>query len=339
MNWSDRDKKGIIGTLIFHAVIAIILMIFGLSTPLPLPEEKGILVNFGDSDDGMGKLEPSKNVASQSEKKVTPKETPKAAPKPAPTPKPVETNQGTEKLMTQDYEESVAVQSGEKKKKEKTPEEIQKENELRIKRQIEEKLRKEKELAERRKREEELRVQRELEEKIRKEKELEEQRLRAEAEERKRKEAEAKRINEINSRVKNAFGSSGKEAPENESSGEGVTYKPGNQGSEDGSVNSNNRGKGGGFGDGISFSLSGRSPKGLPKPVYPGNEEGYVVVEVNVDRNGKVIKAIPGAKGSTTMNSQLMKAARDAAMNAKFNADPEAPAVQVGTITYHFILD
>ena len=341
MRWSPENRTGLIGTLIFHAIIAMILLFLGFRTPLPLPEEKGILVNFGDGNDGMGKIEPSKNPSPKLASKVVERKAPVVKPDPVSKtePKSVAADKGAEKLMTQDFEESVALNSGKAKNEEKSPEQIKKEEEARIKKAREEKLRREKELAEKLKREEELRIQKELEEKIRKEKELEEKRLKAEAEERKRKEEEARKISQINSRVKNAFGSTGKVSQENTSTGEGVTYKPGNQGSENGSVNSTNHAKGGGFGDGISYSLAGRSPKGLPKPVYPGNEEGYVVVEVNVDRNGKVIKAIAGVKGSTTMNAALLKSARDAALNASFNADPEASAIQVGTITYHFILN
>ena len=343
MGWFPENRAGLIGTLIFHAIIAVILIILGFRTPLPLPEEKGILVNFGDGNAGIGKVEPSKKPGSKPAVKTVEKPAPKLktnpVPKPEPKPKPVSADKGSKKLMTQDYEESVAVNSGAAKEKKKSTEKLRNEKEIRIKRKKEEQLRREKELKEKLKREEELRIQRELEEKIRKEKELEKKRLRAEAEERKRKEEEAQRINEINSRIKNAFGSAGKQTRENESTVEGVTYKSGNQGNENGSVKSTHREVEGGFDDGISYSLAGRSPNGLPKPVYPGNDEGYVVVEVNVDRNGKVIKAIPGVKGSTTMNAALLKAARNAAMNAAFNADPQATAIQVGTITYQFILD
>jgi outer membrane biosynthesis protein TonB len=62
------------------------------------------------------------------------------------------------------------------------------------------------------------------------------------------------------------------------------------------------------------------------------------VVEVSVDRSGKVIQAVPGSKGSTTLDEYLLKVAKEAAIEARFEAKPEAPAVQKGTITYNFIL-
>ena len=62
------------------------------------------------------------------------------------------------------------------------------------------------------------------------------------------------------------------------------------------------------------------------------------MVEVSVDRSGKVIEAIPGIKGSSTLDEYLLKAAKEAALNAQFEIKPNAPFVQKGTITYNFVL-
>jgi len=51
-----------------------------------------------------------------------------------------------------------------------------------------------------------------------------------------------------------------------------------------------------------------------------------------------VTKALPGVKGSNTVDPDLLEAARKAAVAASFNTDQKAPAFQKGTITYHFIL-
>jgi colicin import membrane protein len=88
---------------------------------------------------------------------------------------------------------------------------------------------------------------------------------------------------------------------------------------------------------GISISLSGRTPVALPKPEYHIQREGIVVVEVTVDKNGNVTNAVPGVRGSTTINDYLMTSAKNAALRAKFNVI-DAPAFQKGTITYHFML-
>ncbi len=66
--------------------------------------------------------------------------------------------------------------------------------------------------------------------------------------------------------------------------------------------------------------------------------EGRVVVEVSVDRSGKVIQAIPGRKGSTTLDEYLLKVAKDAALKATFDPKADAPEIQKGTITYNFKL-
>ena len=113
----------------------------------------------------------------------------------------------------------------------------------------------------------------------------------------------------------------------------------GNQGVPTGSVDSQNRGEGSGLGNqGVSFFLEGRGFQSLPKPNYEYQVEGKVVVEVSVDRSGKVVQAIPGVKGSTTLEENLLRVAKEAALKARFDAKSDAPAVQKGTITYIFVL-
>ena len=58
-----------------------------------------------------------------------------------------------------------------------------------------------------------------------------------------------------------------------------------------------------------------------------------------VNKAGLVTKAEAGVKGSTTADPQMIAAARKAALQARFNADENAPSFQVGTITYRFVLD
>ena len=57
-----KNKNGILGSILFHIILVIMFIFLGFSTPLPLPGEEGILINFGDSDMGRGKAEPKKNV-------------------------------------------------------------------------------------------------------------------------------------------------------------------------------------------------------------------------------------------------------------------------------------
>jgi len=85
--------------------------------------------------------------------------------------------------------------------------------------------------------------------------------------------------------------------------------------------------------------LKGRNTVGTPaKPTYGVQNSGIVVVEIWVDRDGVVTKAIPGAEGTTVTDKELWNAARSAALKTHFNQNIEAPGLQQGTITYIFKL-
>ena len=126
--------------------------------------------------------------------------------------------------------------------------------------------------------------------------------------------------------------------PNNNSTGDGNTGTPGDQGDESGDPNSSNY-TGGGTGNGVDFTLAGRSMVKVKKPNNPTQEDGKVVVEIVVDKNGKVIRATPGARGSTTTNALLYKISKEAALEARFNVKADAPAEQKGTMTFVYILN
>lgn len=135
---------------------------------------------------------------------------------------------------------------------------------------------------------------------------------------------------------------------------EGETGKPGDQGNPGGNLYSKNHygepgsgagtgsgygvGTGSGNGIGPSFDLSGRTSKFLPKPEYRAYESGTVVVKIWVNKQGVVIRAEAGARGTNTASQILQKLAQQAASKARFSPDPNAPEEQKGTITYHFVL-
>jgi TonB family protein len=295
MGYFSKHRRGTVGTIIFHVVLLVLLIFFGFTTPLPFPEEEGILINFGTDDSGSGLLDPG--PASTPEESTPPPEPASSEPIPA-------VEAGEEEIVTQDMEESAAIPSGTKEEVKPTPEEIE---------------------AERKRREEAERLRQE---------QLE--RERQEALERQRQEEEQRRIQEIADRTKNAF--AGGRSNSTESTSQGVTEGAGNQGGISGDPNATNTTGTGTGDDGISYSLAGRTPQSLPLPEYNYQVEGRVVVEVTVDRNGKVTQATPGVKGSTTLNEYLLNAARKAALAAKFDRKPDAPAFQKGTITYLFML-
>jgi len=74
----------------------------------------------------------------------------------------------------------------------------------------------------------------------------------------------------------------------------------------------------------------------MPSPQYKCNEEGTVVVEISVDKSGKVVEAKPGVRGTTNMAKCLVDIAQSAALQTKFDPSNTAPERQIGTITYNF---
>lgn len=109
-------------------------------------------------------------------------------------------------------------------------------------------------------------------------------------------------------------------------------------GSGNGSGNGGGNGSGNGKGTGAGYALSGRIAISKPRPVYNCNEEGTVVVQITVDKNGTVTDAKPGARGTTNSANCLSSQAKIAALNTKWNASPDGTEKQVGTITYNFTI-
>lgn len=93
----------------------------------------------------------------------------------------------------------------------------------------------------------------------------------------------------------------------------------------------------GGSGGGPAYDLGGRGAKSISSPSREFNEEGKVVVDIWVDRDGKVQRAEIG-KGTTVSDSNMLESARRAAFNSIFNKDEKAGDLQKGTITYTFIM-
>lgn len=120
---------------------------------------------------------------------------------------------------------------------------------------------------------------------------------------------------------------------------EGETGKPGDQGDPNGSKEATSHVGGSGGGNGISHSFSDRNLLSAPQIIDNSQDEGKVVVDIVVDRNGNVIKATPGAIGSTTNSSHLFRKAKDAALKTKFSPNPTAPAEQYGKLTFVFVLE
>lgn len=165
-------------------------------------------------------------------------------------------------------------------------------------------------------REEEARIERERQQAIAKQK----------AEE----EAKRKKLDALIGGVSNADGkATGNEGDDNVS---------GDKGKLNGDPNASGYyGNGGGGGNG-DYLLGNRKPLSKPKPDYICNEEGVVVVSIEVDVNGRVLKAVPGVRGSTNTASCLLSQAKEAALKTRWQPDANAPSKQIGTIRYRFSL-
>jgi hypothetical protein len=110
-------------------------------------------------------------------------------------------------------------------------------------------------------------------------------------------------------------------------------------GTGSGSGSGSGGGSGSGNGGGVGYSLGNRKAVSKPAPKYVCNEEGKVVVEVSVDRNGNTVSVVPGVKGTTNTASCLLNQAKIAAMNTKWQPSDDAPERQVGKIVYSFSLN
>jgi hypothetical protein len=106
MNTSSINKNSLIATIVFHVIVVLLLLFLALRVPLPLPGEKGILVNFGTTEEGVGVTEPN-----QQQQQV-----------------PVQQEKSEESNLTQDFEEAPVIQHKDNKKPKK---EEQKTNKLR----------------------------------------------------------------------------------------------------------------------------------------------------------------------------------------------------------------
>ena len=123
-----------------------------------------------------------------------------------------------------------------------------------------------------------------------------------------------------------------------ENKGEGDDDNTGLKGDNKGDPKSTKYYGNNGSGGDKDYNLAGRNALSKPIEKPECNEEGIVVVSIEVDTNGKVVKATPGVKGSTNTAKCLLDPAKAAAMKTTWDADPNAPSKQRGTIIYKFTL-
>lgn len=86
------------------------------------------------------------------------------------------------------------------------------------------------------------------------------------------------------------------------------------------------------------YGLKGRLLVNQGKVPQECNEEGRVVVRIVVDRNGNVISATPGVKGTTNNHPCLLEPAKKTALMHKWNLDSNAPSQQTGFVVVNYKL-
>jgi TonB family protein len=131
--------------------------------------------------------------------------------------------------------------------------------------------------------------------------------------------------------------SSGNNAPiSNGSSNEGLTGKPGDQGAVNGNPTAtNHNGTYSGLGgSGLSYRLTGRQIVAYPSREGAFSEAGRVRLSIKVDPQGNIIAYSILSADNPTIGNLAKKKIKE----VKFNASPNAPAVQFGEIVFVFKL-
>ncbi|PKB41902.1 outer membrane transport energization protein TonB [Cellulophaga sp. RHA19] len=296
---TKHKKKSFTLTTLLLSVLLLLLFYFGFTTMDP-PEEKGIAVNFGQMDFGKGNVQPKEKIKSEPVK--TTKEV-------------VEEQQEEVKPVA---EPEVQQESAQEKAAEKL---VTQDNEESI-------LIKQKQEAKRKADAAAKKAKAEAERK-------EQQRVAAEKAEaeRKRKAEQAKR-----DKVDNLFGGLAK-SDGKATGGEGDDNKAGDKGNPQGNPYATSYyGSPGSGSGGSGYGLSGRKLLNKGQVKQDCNEEGRVVVKIVVDRNGKVLSATAGVKGTTNNHPCLLKPAEATARLHKWNLDTKAPSRQIGFVVVNFKL-
>lgn len=120
-------------------------------------------------------------------------------------------------------------------------------------------------------------------------------------------------------------------------SGVGDDNIAGNKGDVNGSPYSNSY-YGSGGNTGKKWGLNGRSLSGYTPYKQTCNEEGRVVVRVEVNQNGVVTQAKLHLKGTTNTAECLVKPAIETAKSYRWNSDGKAPKSQIGFVVINFKL-
>ncbi len=300
---TPHKKKSAVLTTIIMGLMLYLIFNFGMKYFDP-PEEYGIAINFGTSNVGSGDVQPTEPLQSASspeeviEEEVVEEETPEEI---------VEEVQEVAESAPESAAEDVATQDSEET--------------IRIKKQKEAKKRVRD--AERKVKEAERQKQLEVERKEQQKKTAAEKKRKAQA-------AKRKSLDAMMGGLNNSDGTA--------NGGEGDDNQAGDKGQLDGNPYGNSYfGSGSGRGNRSGHGLNGRTLKSKSQGIKQDcNEYGTVVVKIVVNKNGRVVDAKPGVKGSTNTAPCLMAPAKKTAEAFTWTADSKAPSKQVGFVIVKF---
>lgn len=121
--------------------------------------------------------------------------------------------------------------------------------------------------------------------------------------------------------------------------GEGDDNKAGDKGQLDGNPYAPSYfGSGGAGSGGVGYGLNGRGSASYQTLKQDCNESGMVIVRIVVNKNGNVIEAEPGVRGTTNTAACLLEPAKKIALSHKWRPDPNAPTKQIGFVKVNFKL-
>ena len=257
---NKNKRQSFIASVIFHALLMIVFVFYGLSMPDPMPEEIALSVqlDLGNTDMGSGDEQPQ---STEEPEEVEPKEQ-EVVEEVTSTPDPI---------ATQDEPSSYeVVKPIEQQKPKEQPKEKPKP--------------------------------------------------------------------ELDSRLKNVIKSNPfQSAKDNTSEGQGSSNQAGDHGKPDGVDGGTSLT--GGPNKGVRGNLAGRSFQGAPRIQSDLQESGKIVINIIVDRQGNVVRATPGGRGTTITNAALTARVLESARKAKFSPSENAATEQPGTLEYIFILE
>ncbi|MGB1204475.1 MAG: TonB family protein [Chitinophagales bacterium] len=310
------SRDGAIGTILFHALLLLMLFI-GTMSIMPAEEKEmgGMLINFGTSDAGSGEVQPmtSEPVAAMEESETAESEPSSAAEEPAQkTPDTAIDN----KVQTTKDENAPALPVKERKKKKDTEK-----KESKKKKEAEEAAKKKaKEKEEQKKKKAAAEAQKN------KPKDEPKEKVQPKTEAPKKQEVDASALFKGNKNSKSKSQGSSNDSETDLGKVMGDVDIADNSGTQ-----SSGLGK-----SGVGFSLGNRRLLDIPNITDSSQETGIVVITIKVDREGNVIDAQYTTAGSTTASAALKKKAIAAAKKAKFSSEVNANPVQTGSLTFNF---